>query len=375
MKAIIKSSLMSLFVGSILAAAIPVLHVGCSSEPSSTAGGRDLIVVLDTSRSMIGQGGKNIFPQVKESLKKFIGEAQKGDSLTIMTFDESVKSYPTIMINDDNDKNIVGQMLGAVQADGMWTPTMGMLRNVFKTANELENKDKSRKQVIVMLTDGLDDPPPGRRGERFNIKDAAKSYRGDELYVYLVNFGDLKKNEKFKAVQAELQKSTGATVQVVEGGQSPSGAVQDVQQSLQQQREAERGFLCSPLFWVLIIILLLLALIWVLYMFSKIKVKGSLEYYNYTLLDPYVNTGNLGRYNLKEVVVGKTGADMVLRDFEGGKSFKIKAFREKGKIVNKILVPEGMNLEFVNRDAGEFLNNGDVFKVANYSFKFIAPEG
>jgi hypothetical protein len=345
---------------------------GCSSSESGS--NRDLILVLDTSRSMVGQGGKNIFPEVKGSLAKFVDELKSGDTITIMTFDEKVRTMPTMKINDDNDKVIISNMISTVQAEGMWTYTMGMLRDVFKMAQEMEikGKEEGRQQVIVMLTDGLDDPPPSKRKEKFNIKDAAKGYMGKEWYIYLVNFGDLKKNSRFQEVQSELQKSVTANVQLVQGGQSPSGAVDGVQQSLQQQRE---GFMGSALFWAIIIIVILLVLFWLFHMYSKIKVAGSLEYYNYTLLDPYVNVANLGRYHLKEVLVGKTGADLNLRDFDNAKSFMVKAYRSKGKILNKLVIPEGVTVEFVNRDAGEFLNNGDVFKVANYSFKFIAQEG
>jgi len=285
-----------------------------------------------------------------------------------------VRTMPTMKINDDNDKIIINNMITTVQAEGMWTYTMGMLRDVFKMAQEMEVKGKEdgRQQVIVMLTDGLDDPPPSRRREKFNIKDAAKGYMGKEWYIYLVNFGDLKKNSRFQEVQSELQKSVTSNVQLVQGGQSPSGAVEGVQQSMQQQRE---GFVGSPLFWAIIIIFILLVLFWLFQMYSKIKVAGSLEYYNYTLLDPYVNVANLARYHLKDVLVGKTGSDLNLRDFESAKPFVVRACRYKGKILNKLVIPEGVTVEFVNRDAGEFLNNGDVFKVANYSFKFMAQEG
>jgi len=368
LKAIANISLILLVMGALLAAP------ACQKDATSD-GGRDLIVILDTSRSMIGQGGRNIFPQVKESLKKFISEVQPGDSLTIVTFDEKTEIRPSLTIRDDNDKEIVNSLLASVKAEGMWTYTMGMLRDVFKLAEDFEKKNPNRKQVIMMLTDGLDDPPPGRRKEKFDIRDAAKGYVGKEWYIYLVNFGDLKKNTRFKEVQDELRRSMTKNVELIEGGKSPAGAVEGVQQTLQQQREMERSFFETPWFLVLLIILILLILLWLFKMYSKIKVAGSIEYYNYTLLDPYVNVANLGRFHLKEVMVGKTGADLHLRDFDSQKPFIIKAERHKGKIVNRLVLPEGLSAEYVNRDAGEFLNDGDMFKVANYSFKFMAQQG
>ncbi len=87
-----------------------------------------------------------------------------------MTFDESVKTMPTIDITHESNKEIINQMISTIEAKGMWTYSMGMLREVFSKAEEFEKKNSERKQVIVMLTDGLDDPPPSRRKERFNIK-------------------------------------------------------------------------------------------------------------------------------------------------------------------------------------------------------------
>lgn len=335
---------------------------------------RDIILVLDTSRSMIGQGGKNIFPQVKDSLKKFVDDIKTGDTLTIVRFDEKVEALPTIAIRDNNDKEIVNSMLATTKAEGMWTYTMEMLRNVFKLAEEMEKKNPNRKQVIVLLTDGLDDPPPSKRKDRFNIKEAAKDYVGKEWYVYLVNFGDMKKNERFKEVQAELQRTMTKHVELVEGGKSPGGAVAEVQQTIEQERQRDRIFSLRTLIIVLAVILLLVLIILLISIISKIKVKGALEYYNYKLLDPYINVVNLGRFGRKEVVIGRTGGDVNLRDFEGRKPFVVKAARVKGKVVNRLIVPEGLTAEFVNRESGEYLNDGDIFKVANYSFKFMAPQ-
>ncbi len=368
MKATAKIYLLLFVMGALLAAP------SCKKD-ASTDGGRDLIVVLDTSRSMIGQGGKNIFPQVRESLKKFINEIQPGDSLTIVTFDEKTEVRPTIAVRDDNDREIVNSLLSSVKAEGMWTYTMGMLRDVFRLAEGFEKKNPERKQVIMMLTDGLDDPPPGRRKEKFNIRDAAKGYEGKEWYIYLVNFGDLKNNSRFKEVQDELRSTMTKNVELIEGGKGPAEAVEGVQQTIQRQRESERSFFETPWFFVLLIILVLIILLWLYKMYSKIKVAGSLENYNYTLLDPYVNVANLGRFHLREVKVGKSGADVHLRDFDFQKPFVIRAERSKGKIVCRLMLPEGVSAEFINRDAGEFLNDGDVFKVANYSFKFIAQQG
>lgn len=335
---------------------------------------RDIILVLDTSRSMIGQGGKNIFSEVKESLRKFVDDLKSGDSLTIVTFDETVVVRPTVTIFDNNDKKIINSMLSVIKAEGMWTYTMEMLRNVFRIANEMETKNPQRKQIIILLTDGLDDPPPAKRKDRFNIREAAKEYVGKEWYVYLVNFGDIKNNARFKEVQSELARTVTKHVTLIEGGESPQKAVTEVQQTIAQHPQQERALSLRAVIIAIIVIVVVLAIIIIIARISSVKLTGSLEYYNYTLLNPYINTVNLTRFGRKEVTLGRTGTDVVLRDFEGKKQFALKATRVKGKIIPRLMLPEGLVAEFVNREAGEFLNDGDMFKVANYSFKYIAPK-
>ncbi len=60
---------------------------------------------------------------------------------------------------------------------------------------------------------------------------------GKEWFIYLVNFGDMKENSRFQQVQAELRKSVSSNVQLIDGDKSPDGAIQDVQQSMQEERE------------------------------------------------------------------------------------------------------------------------------------------
>ena len=65
---------------------------------------KDLILVIDTSLSMVGYGGKNIMPLVKQSLPKFIDQLESDDSFTLVTFDTEIKIYPTVYIKHKSNK-------------------------------------------------------------------------------------------------------------------------------------------------------------------------------------------------------------------------------------------------------------------------------
>jgi len=359
---------------------MPFFLFNCSGEGDSgvSAGGKDMILVLDTSLSMVGKGGggKNIFPKVKDSLGKFISKLDEGDTLTVMTFDTRVTTYPTVKITGDNDKNIVKQYVSLVEAKGQWTYTMKMMKTVFEKAQELEQRQAGRQQVIVVLTDGLDDPPPALRGETFNLKKVSSAYTGKEWFIYLVNFGELKKNKRIAQVASDLKKITPNT-KVISGDKGPRQAIEtdlqrDVERSVGERQQARRSFFASPWFIAILVIVVLLVVLFFFNRYSKIKVTGSLEYYNHALLDPYVENYNMTNQHLREVLIGTTGCNLNIRDLEVNGPVKIRAERQKGKIVVELYTPEGVVPEFVNRDAGNLLEDGDKFILANYTFKFMA---
>ena len=67
---------------------------------------KDMILVLDTSLSMIGSGGRNIMAGVKEGLDKFIDQLEVPSSLSR----HRSKLYPIVYIHDKNDKDILKNM-------------------------------------------------------------------------------------------------------------------------------------------------------------------------------------------------------------------------------------------------------------------------
>lgn len=375
---LLRSRILRMMVIVLMVAPFFIFNCSGGDDSGVPAGGKDMILVLDTSLSMIGKGGggKNIFPKVKDSLGKFISKLDEGDTLTVMTFDTGVTTYPTVKITGDNDKNIVKQYVSLVEAKGQWTHTMKMMKTVFEKAQELEQRQTGRQQVIVVLTDGLDDPPPALRGEAFNLKKVSSAYSGKEWFIYLVNFGELKKNKRIAQVERDLKTITPNT-KVIHGDKGPQKAIEtdlqrDVDRSVAERRERDKSFFTSPLFIAIIVIVLLLVVLFFLNRYSKVKVTGSLEYYNHALLDPYVENYNLTNQHLREVLIGTVGCNLNIRDLEVKYPVKIRAERKKGKIVLELYPPEGVVPEFVNRDAGNFIEDGDKLVLANYTFKYMA---
>jgi hypothetical protein len=339
---------------------------------------KDMILVLDTSLSMVGYGGKNIFDQVKSSLSRFIDKLEEGDSITFMSFDTEVKIYPRVVVNDANDKEILKKYLSVVEAKGAWTYTMEMIKNVLRTAQELETKEKERQKVIVILTDALDDPPPHQRKHKFNIKEIASAYGGKDWFIFLVNLGDLKKNKRLVEVQKEFEKSVSPYTKIIDAEKSPEKGIEKdlkkhIESSVEEKRLRERSFLASPYFIGIVVIVIVLLVLFYLKRLSELKVRGKLEYWNHELLDPYIENFDLTRQNVKTVPIGKgIGCLLNIRDIEISEPFKIEAEREKGKIQYSVVGGEGYTIDFVNREPGEFIQDGDMFKVSNYTFKYLS---
>lgn len=355
-----------------------MIFILCNYGVANANGSKDMILVLDTSLSMVGYGGKDIFDQVKASLSRFVDKLEEGDSITFMSFDTEVKIYPRVVVNDENDKEIIKKYLSVIEAKGAWTYTMNMIKNVLSKAQELDVQEKERQKVIVIMTDALDDPPPHQRKHRFNVKEIASAYGGKDWFIFLVNLGDLKKNKRLVEVQKEFKKSVSPYTKIIDAEKSPAKGIEKdlkkhIESSEEEKKLRERTFLASPYFIGIVVIIIVLLVLFYLKRLADLKVRGKLEYWNHELLDPYIENFDLTRQNARTVPIGKGISCLLnIRDIEITEPFKIVAEREKGKIQYSVVGGEGYTVDFVNREPGEFIQNGDMFKVSNYTFKYLS---
>ena len=91
------------------------------------------------------------------------------------------------------------------------------------------------------------------------------------------------------------------------------------------------------------------------------------------MLKPEVHSVNLAGYNMKLIAIGRHPDSVLrIRDFEARGMFYLKAVREKGVIRIKISHDEGLEIFFKNKESDGYVNNGDIFAVSNYSFRYNA---
>lgn len=345
-----------------------------------TAGNKDVILVLDTSLSMVGYQGRDIFESVKESVYKYIDTSiQDGDRVTFITFDQDIKIYPQVIIDDRNDRDIVKKYISVTQAKGQWTHTLKMLQSVFTLADQLtkENAQKTtelkRNVVIVIMSDGLDDPPPSLRKDAFSLKAISDQFAGNDWWIYLVNLDAMQKSPKIMEALGKFKdqlSKVSANTQMLDGS-DPNAAINEQLRKDIERREREQFY--RLLAGVAVFLIVLIIIILIIVKITAIKIKGRLEYWNHELLKPDVLTLSLTNYAKKQIFVGRTHECMArIREYESRMPFSLKAVRKKGKIMIKIDHPEGLEVGFKNREADGYLLDGDVFSASNMSFRYSA---
>jgi hypothetical protein len=372
-----------------------------NTQISNARDKKDLLLIIDTSLTMAGygQGSSNILPQVKKSLPQFIDQLHSDDSVTLITFDTDVKVYPTIYIDDEKNKESLVEYINNIKATGAWTYTSQMMRVAFQKAAEMEAKDKDRQRVIVILTDTLDDPPPGKLKDRLNVKEFAKNFKDKEWFIFFYNFGDaLKDNPKLAKLQKDLKTSVSKYSNVIQVKTGPASGSKNGKDANIASKAGEKGiktaiekdlsenikkmtdekiesskstFPFKPVIIALLVIAALLGGLYYFKMYSGLKVTGSMEYWDHTMISPYYENYNLTKQDVREILVGpKNAHNLTIRDIEISNPFKIIAIREKGEIKCTLQAGNGHIIEYVNREPDGYLKNGDMFKVANYTFKY-----
>jgi hypothetical protein len=335
---------------------------------------KDYLVVLDTSYSMAGSGGKNIIESVKTSLNGYIDRIESGDTLTFVTFADDVKIYPTVKLEDKNDRDIVKKYISVTEANGHWTYTLEMVKKVLKKADELQAANKDHQIVIVIMTDTLDDPPPSKRGEKLSIKDIAKNYQGGEWYIYLVSLGDIQKNARVQKMASDLSTASSKTKVVTQ--EDPTKAITQVESSVKDQSDQKSRI---PV-WVKILLaiaaLLVLFLLFVIIRniivkMAFLRVKGFLDYrYSQSPYKSFTSV-DLSKIDEKRISIGN-GSDfrVNIRDYSLKNPVIIEARRFEGAVhpvVNEELSPP---VEFLNGKNTIFLNDGDSFKAGEIIFVY-----
>ncbi|HEV2722388.1 MAG TPA: vWA domain-containing protein, partial [Thermoanaerobaculia bacterium] len=155
-------------------------------------GAVDWIFLVDTSKSMRGIGGKNIFPDVKASIDSFVREASDGDSVALFTFDSAVTLRASTDIRGKARDDLI-DVVDALEANGNRTHLGLAIRKGLDRAAELRARgDTTRVQSVVLFTDGKEDV----RGIAHPVPISGNLDRVDGTYVFFVSMGEHEHEEQ-----------------------------------------------------------------------------------------------------------------------------------------------------------------------------------
>ena len=160
--------LFGLFLGLVF---LPSVKATTVAVPS-----KDVVIVVDNSKSMVGLGGAfkadNVFSIVKNEVTKVVDNLQSGDTLTLMEFGEQTRVVSRFSIPANNKEEIL-QALNNIKATANWTYTAEMIRNLSSELKTLEDASGSRVQLAMIFSDAIDDPPPANSKDTFKLGNGA----------------------------------------------------------------------------------------------------------------------------------------------------------------------------------------------------------
>lgn len=343
------------------------------SKDELSGSGKDMIVVLDTSMSMIGQGGQNILSQVKDSLVFQVDKLQTGDSFTFVTFDEATKIYPTVVIDDVSKIDVIKKYVSMVEAKGLWTYTMDMLGEVVKRADEIDASNGERPVLLVFLTDAMDDPPPALKGRKKSIKDIADKDPKD-WFVYFVNFGDAKKDSKLTGLSKDVADNISSKTKLIEGKDDPDKAMKvDLQTDIDKVDSDAASERLKKILFIAIPLILLIILVYVIIMLAKraVKVRGFVQFKQIGTFRAEIKEVDLGSFKESKVTFGRNALDSYrIMDFSDRKPLIFLARKFSGAV--KVVIDEdnSTQIEYSGDKKEIFLKEGDSFAAGGYLFTY-----
>jgi len=163
------------------------------SQTSNNSSPIDWILIVDTSASMVGEGGtKNIFGRVKETVTEFINKAKVGDSITLFTFDSNTILRNSLKISTNLDRESSKQIVQNLEATGQNTHIGKALQDALNYTIQIEKRpDGTNRTVsVVLFTDGIEDTVGIQNPVSIPSNLTLINNLNRKPYVFLVSLGE-----------------------------------------------------------------------------------------------------------------------------------------------------------------------------------------
>ncbi|MCR9143120.1 MAG: VWA domain-containing protein [bacterium] len=391
-------------------------------------GTRDYVLVIDTSGSM-SVGKQKTIQKVRTSMESFMQTVNPGDTVTLLGFDESTRNIGTFKINSEADRSGPVQAVQNLDAWGSHTYMKSMVASVREKVGELEGK--GRNVIVVIMSDGKDDPPPSAGKNRLQLSEIeapAADREVNDTFIYYVSLGKLKdpnleaelktlspsvKTIERKKDSAKGEKSDGSgakgsaaavdgsasgsqggdaaanakgaegasgagdagTAGGEAGGDESQAAADEIGLSEVAEDIADRSWyekLKSIGKIAAPIIFGILLLVWLYRKWkNRHKVSGMIQYYEADVGSPIKNDFSLNKTGKSAIEVGsKVGADLKVRQSGLPRNVTLKAYSKGGEDFLKPGSKDDAFFKFMTRQQDDLISKGDKFRLGNYVFEY-----
>lgn len=207
--------------------------------------GRALFLLVDQSGSMGGPSGafevggelvkQTKLDRLKQIMKPFI-RSRNGDLLGLVAFARGATVLSPLSVNVDD---LIDQLNGieVITKDDENGTAIGYA--LYKTAHLISEFSaaaayKIHEPVMIVLTDGLQDPNPNDFGNVYRtmgLEEAASFAKKEGIRVYMVNFEPRIMEEKFKPNLHEMQRAvqmTGGKLLIVKDADQVAEALDEI---------------------------------------------------------------------------------------------------------------------------------------------------
>lgn len=369
----------------------------------SCSGEKQYILVVDTSGSMAvavdedgksaanPENAKSTLERIKTDSREFVNSLENGDQIEILKFDSKPEILSTVVIKSEEDRKKILETIDSLEAKGRHTD-MQLMVNMLRDMN-LKNTSANQK-IIIVLSDGKDDPPASARKKTFDLNvvkkeqnENSESLNQSRYFIYYISLGKIKDpaltgklekltTNKIKVISKTKSKGeqpgvSSNTDTVIESNQNPLVVVQDDVESNNLAKQMKFWGLIvlavmSALFFILVIMWLFFKLI------NRIKPAGAFKYYDKMMGEFSAETKSLEKLEKSTFTLGaKTGVDFKIRDL-GVKSVPLKSTKKSGNTRLLIKNKNDKNLfEFKKQSMPGYISTGDVFKLGNFIIEYV----
>ena len=348
---------------------------------------KDYLLMVDTSGSMDIQGQK--LQAIKDSLPGLLEKVENGDRVTVMNFDTEIHNSNTYSIDSDADKSAVIADIEALEAKGANTEMVTMIQGLKGKLKELHAEGGERTPVVMLLTDGIDDP--ARRREKLDMEEFRdpEAEGAPDPYIYYVSLGKLAD----PALAEKLESLSGKQVTTVDKGQAgqtnaaatdgTEGAGEDgsgdelglgeiaehADESIWNDTLVKYGLWGLLALGVLAILGLIAFLIYKFW--TRNKLIGELQYYESEINFPNKNTFRLDKLAKNSVRIGpRLGVDLRIKQLGVPKEFKFKTKVKKDRTYLKPVGRTASMVEFGKQSEAGLIGSGEDFKIGNFKFEY-----